>query len=123
LLHCSPQVSIDDFIYTFRDYESLLDLSEPITTSCSQVCYEFQTSLKMFNKFDTIWQKLSVKDLSMKKSCEEKLKRMGWLIYIVSKQYIFERLAGHNMHGNHSLPEFAFLILATLHLLVVKSNP
>ena len=61
----------------------------------------------MFNKFDDIWQKLEVKDKNL--AHEEKLKKMGWLIYILAKQHIFEE-----MHGNHNLPEFAFLILATL---------
>ena len=82
--------------------------------------FEFQTSLKMFNKFDHIWQKLEVKDKNLALSTEEKLKKMGWLIYILAKQHIF---SAHNMHGNHSLPEFAFLILATLQLVVLKANP
>ena len=74
----------------------------------------------MYNKFDHIWQKLEVKDKSMTLNAEERLKKMGWLIYILSKQHIFE---AHNMHGNHSLPEFAFLILATLQLVVLRANP
>jgi hypothetical protein len=67
----------------------------------------------MYNKFDQLWHKLEVKDKS-EKACEQKLKKMGWLIYIVTKHQIFEREGGLNMHGNHSLPEFAYLILATL---------
>lgn len=85
LLHCSPQISIDDFIFSFKDFETNVNLVESIATACSQVCFEFQTSLKMFNKFDHIWQKLEVKDKSMAMNTEEKLKKMGWLIYILSK--------------------------------------
>ena len=76
----------------------------------------------MYNKFDTIWSKLEVKDKSMEKSLEEKLKKISWLVYIVSKHNIFEKEGNFNMHGNHSLPEFAFLILATLQLVVLNAN-
>jgi hypothetical protein len=62
----------------------------------------------MFNKFDHIWSKLEISDKSVTMSCEDKLKKISWLIYIVSKQNIFESMS------NQGLPEFAFLILATL---------
>lgn len=69
----------------------------------------------MFNKFDHIWQKLEVKDKNMVLT-EEKLKKMGWMIYILAKQNIFES------NAIQSLPEYAFLILATLHLIVMRAN-
>ena len=85
LLHCSPTISIDDFVYSLQDFETLLSIPEPISTQCSQVCYEFQTSLKMFNKFDHIWQKLEVKDKSMV-TTEEKLKKVRILVYTHSSK-------------------------------------
>ena len=91
-------------------------------TQCNQVCYEYQTSLKMFNKFDNIWQKLDLKDKNIEKACEENLKKTAWLVYIVAKHSIFEEEAKLNMHGNHSLLEFAFLILAVLHTVILHSN-
>ena len=71
----------------------------------------------MYNKFDHIWSKLEIIDKSVIMSCEEKLKKFSWLIYIVAKQQIFES------QGTHNLPEFAFLILATLQLVVINANP
>jgi hypothetical protein len=76
----------------------------------------------MYNKFDTIWSKLDIKDKSVEKACQEKLKKTTWLMYIISKHAIFEEEGKMNMHGNHSLPEFAFLILAVLQIMVVHSN-
>lgn len=76
----------------------------------------------MYNKFDTIWSKLDIKDKCVEKACHEKLKKTAWLMYIVSKHSIFEEEGKMNMHGNHSLPEFAFLILAVLQVIVVHSN-
>lgn len=50
------------------------------------------------------------------------MKKAAWLLYILSKHSIFEAEAKLNMHGNHSLLEFAYLILAVLQTVIFHAN-
>ena len=45
----------------------------------------------MYNKFDQIWQKLDIKDASVKKACSDNMKKTAWLIYLIAKYNIYEK--------------------------------
>jgi hypothetical protein len=46
--------------------------------------------LKIYNKFDNIWNKIDIKDNSLERACSEKLKKFTWLIFLVAKNNIFD---------------------------------
>jgi len=48
-------------------------------------------SLKIFNKYDNLWNKLEIKDLVVHKACTDKLKRIIWIIYLISKFEIIDK--------------------------------
>ena len=52
---------------------------------CSKICSDFQLSLKMYNKFDSVWTKMEFKDKNFQKACVEKLKKTGWFLYLIGK--------------------------------------
>jgi len=45
LIQCQPKVSIDDFVYTFKDFQTCLSTSvkadQQVLSSCIQICTEF----------------------------------------------------------------------------------
>jgi len=74
----------------------------------------------MFNKFDFIWSKLEIKDKSIEKACADKLKKISWMIYLYGKETVFGEQS--SLISAPSLPEYAFLIVAVLHLVITNSN-
>ena len=48
----------------------------------------------MYNKFDQIWQKLEIKDISFKKASTDNMKKTAWLIYLIAKNQLYEQEEG-----------------------------
>ena len=85
---------------------------------CSNMCQNFQTALKIYNKFDNVWTKLGAKDISIEKDCCEKLKRMVWLVYLLTKQEVIDKDISQGISGN--LLDQAFLLIAVCQLFVIN---
>ena len=45
----------------------------------------------MFEKYDQVWNKIGIKDHMLAKSCSDKIKQMGWLLYVIFKFEMFEK--------------------------------
>ena len=104
----NASAGIDEFIMTFKEMHKCLQVSHRVLKSvlskCSAICANFQTSLKIYNKFDSVWSKLALRDSSIDKACCEKLKRIAWLSYLLAKESILEKqvelkLAEHQSQG------------------------
>ena len=87
IIQCRPQISIDDFIYVFDQFKNDMSSKIDVATAlrCSKICADFQLSLKMYNKFDSVWSKLEFKDKFFQKACVEKLKKTAWFLYLIGK--------------------------------------
>jgi hypothetical protein len=102
-----------------RQSDALLKhgVSEEHLQKCSTQLYNFQTALKIFNKYDFLWSKLDIKNFSIAKDVVNNYKKLGWMLYIYSKNIIFE---GKDLFSAHSLPECVLLIVSILHLMVTN---
>jgi predicted DNA-binding protein YlxM (UPF0122 family) len=101
----SFKIEIDDFIHVFKDIYRSLQVSnkafKDVLSRCSILCQNFQTSLKIYNKFDSVWSKLALKDASNSLICNnDKLKRTVWMIYLISKHEIIDK-ENRQIVGNH----------------------
>lgn len=65
----SLSIDIEKFIGTFKDIQSSLPIAnasfKDVLQKCSVVCLNFQTSLKIYNKFDNVWAKLGIRDIEV----------------------------------------------------------
>ena len=59
---------------------------------CIKLIEDFTLSLKMFTKFNEIWEKLQIKDRTLIKDCEGKIKKMAWLLFIIVKGKRFDTM-------------------------------
>lgn len=120
ILQSPPVANIDDFVYKFRDFRECIKpnmVPEKVLAKCEKLCFEFQIALKMYNKFDCVWDKLGVKDLQVQKACKDKLKKLTWHLYLHAKATCFTQ------EEVPDLPEYAILIVVVLDFMASNLNP
>ena len=69
--------------------------------------------MTIFAKFEDLWTKVSVKDSSLMKDVADKLKKITWAIFILSKFRILNRKG--------SPLDFAYLVAAAIHVVIVHA--
>lgn len=65
--------------------------NDQVLTNSSLQIQIFQTSLKIYEKFDLVWTKTGIENHMITKSCSYKIKQIGWLLYIILRNQIFDR--------------------------------
>jgi hypothetical protein len=90
-----------------------------VVHGCWTLLCNFQSALKIYNKFDRLWTKLEIQNYSIQKDVDQKLKKTAWMMYIWSKHALFE---GVDLYSASSLPDCVLLIISILHLVATNSN-
>ena len=82
----------------FKDVQKTLPVQSKAVKEtllkCLTLCQNFQTSLKIYNKFDAVWQALASEQglpaVARGEASRERKKSL-WLLYLVCKHQVFER--------------------------------
>ena len=96
-----------------KDFIDTVKIDSSVITDCTYILREFALSTTIFAKFEELWTKIGIKDKSLNKDCSEKLKKLGWLIFIIAKVRILQRRG--------DIVEFAYMIVAVLHILIMNA--
>jgi hypothetical protein len=68
-------------------------------------------NIRFYDKFTKIWDGLGIEDRSLNSASAQYMKKLAWLIFIVSKIKI--------LNGSEDLTEFVFLLFAVIHQVVM----
>ena len=56
-----------------------------------QVLTNSSLQIQIYEKFDLVWTKIGIENHMITKSCSYKIKQIGWLLYIILRNQIFDR--------------------------------
>lgn len=68
-----------------KQYIGYVRLDSEVMDYCSKLLNDFSLATTMFNKFDEVWRKIHIKDRTMSKDCEGRLRNLAWLIFIIAR--------------------------------------
>jgi hypothetical protein len=101
---------IEDFHSAMREMVEEANLEFNVAQECLAVQNKISMNIRFYDKFTKLWDDLVIEDRSLNSASAQYMKKLAWLIFIVSKIKILK--------GSEDLTEFVFLLFAVVYQVV-----
>jgi len=93
-----------------REMVEEANLEFNVAQECLAVQNKISMNIRFYDKFTKLWDDLVIEDRSLNSASAQYMKKLAWLIFIVSKIKILK--------GSEDLTEFVFLLFAVVYQVV-----
>ena len=106
-----PQATdLHSFMFRLKEFAEVISLEEHCAGELQQMFNSFAFSLMLFTKFEEIWTKLELSDVTGREENIMEIKQFAWLLYLIVRVNILQRRT--------DLVECACMLIGVLYCLV-----